>query len=78
MLPHERQAVRPDKKSIPAREALSKEVWSETVNSNVFDVLLFHWAKRMYLERSTCRSFGKEAILNLPPKNTAGVAAHDT
>eukprot|EP00903_Cladosiphon_okamuranus_P017092 g15749.t1 len=68
VLPHERQAVRANKKSISAKEALPSEVWSEILNANVFDVLLFHWAKRMYLERSACRSFDQEAILKLPPK----------
>lgn len=56
VLPHERQAVRVDKKSIPAREALSAEVWADSLRTNVFDLLLFHWAKRMYLERSACRA----------------------
>lgn len=68
VLPHERQAVRASKKSISAREALPSEVWSEVVNANVFDVLLFHWAKRMYLERSACRSFDQETVSKLPPK----------
>lgn len=68
MLPHEKQAVRANKKSISAREALPEEVWSEIVNANVFDVLLFHWAKRMYLERSACRSFDQESVSKLPPR----------
>eukprot|EP00752_Nemacystus_decipiens_P012166 g10785.t1 len=68
VLPHERQAVRVSKKSISAREALPSEVWSEIVNANVFDVLLFQWAKRMYLERSACRSFDQESVSKLPPK----------
>lgn len=55
VLPHEKQAVRESKKSISAREALDDDVWAETLRSNVFDVLLFHWAKRVYLERSACR-----------------------
>lgn len=55
VLPHEKQAVRESKKSISAREALEDDVWAETLQSNVFDVLLFHWAKRVYLERSACR-----------------------
>ena len=56
VLPHERQAVRESKKSISAREVLSAEVWSETLRTNAFDLLLFHWAKRVYLERSACRA----------------------
>lgn len=60
--------MRASKKSISAREALPSEVWSEVVNANVFDVLLFHWAKRMYLERSACRSFDQETVSKLPPK----------
>ncbi|CAM9914593.1 unnamed protein product [Ascophyllum nodosum] len=68
VLPHEKQAVRKDKKSIPAREALDEDVWAETVQSNVFDLLLFHWAKRMYLERSACRPMDERVLDNLPPK----------
>ncbi|CAN0105839.1 unnamed protein product, partial [Laminaria digitata] len=56
VLPHERQAVRVDKKSIPAREALRSDVWDDTLRTNVFDLLLYHWAKRMYLERAACRA----------------------
>lgn len=70
VLPHERQAVRKDKKSIPAKEALSHEVWTEILQANVFDLLLFQWAKRMYLERSACRSYDHELIANLPPKDS--------
>lgn len=68
VLPHEQQAIRANKRSISAREALPSEVWSEILKANVFDVLLFHWAKRMYLERSACRSFDQESVLKLPPK----------
>lgn len=67
MLPHENQAKREVKKSISAKEALPSGVWSEILSANVFDLLLFHWAKRMYLERSACRSFDEDAIFNLPP-----------
>ncbi|CAM9814042.1 unnamed protein product [Ectocarpus sp. 12 AP-2014] len=67
VLPHENQAKREVKKSISAKEALPSGVWSEILSANVFDLLLFHWAKRMYLERSACRTFDEEAILNLPP-----------
>eukprot|EP00904_Undaria_pinnatifida_P002101 jgi/Undpi1/11892/HiC_scaffold_4.g01591.m1 len=63
VLPHERQAVRADKKSVSAREALPSEVWAETLRTNAFDLLLFHWAKRMYLERSACRSADKNGHL---------------
>lgn len=68
MLPHEKQAVRASKKSISAREALPSKVWSELMSANVFDVLLFHWAKRMYLERSACRSFDQASVSKLPPR----------
>ncbi|CAM9684107.1 unnamed protein product, partial [Pylaiella littoralis] len=68
VLPHENQAARPNKKSISAREALPSDVWEEFLSANVFDLLLFHWAKRMYLERSACRSLDTESISNLPPK----------
>ncbi|CAM9519665.1 unnamed protein product, partial [Hapterophycus canaliculatus] len=68
VLPHERQAVRENKKSIPAKEALSNEVWTEILHANVFDLLLFQWAKRIYLERSACRTFNEALISNLPPK----------
>ena len=28
----------------------------QVLENNVFDLLLFHWGKRMYLERSSCRN----------------------
>lgn len=28
----------------------------QVLTNNVFDLLLFHWGKRMYLERSSCRN----------------------
>ncbi|CAN0381198.1 unnamed protein product [Ectocarpus sp. 12 AP-2014] len=67
VLPHENQAKREVKKSISAKKALPSGVWSEILSANVFDLLLFHWAKRMYLERRACRSFDDETILNLQP-----------
>lgn len=63
VLPHEQQAKRQNKKSIPAREALQPPVWKEALEANVFDLLLFHWGKRMYLERSACHE-GLGAIPN--------------
>lgn len=66
MVLHDDGVIRPvDKKSIvPSREKLPSKMWAEILNANVFDLLLFHWVKRMYLERSACRSFDQESITN--------------
>ncbi|CAM9510586.1 unnamed protein product [Choristocarpus tenellus] len=55
VLPHENQALRGSKLSVKAKDAVPKEVWEEVLSANAFDVLLYHWARRMYLERRACR-----------------------
>ena len=54
VLPHDKQMSRADKASKRARAALRPEVWARLSEVNVFDLLLYHWARRLYLERLVC------------------------
>ncbi|CAN0569703.1 unnamed protein product [Ectocarpus sp. 12 AP-2014] len=67
-LPDEHEAVRLDKKSIHAIEALPSEVWTDVLNANVFDLLLFQWVKRLFLERRACRHVDRASISNFQPQ----------
>lgn len=57
VLPHEVQALRGKKgedgkkKSLKAKDLLSNEEYMYLIRDNIFDLLLFHIAKRIYLER---------------------------
>ncbi|CAM9474717.1 unnamed protein product [Ectocarpus fasciculatus] len=61
-LPDEHEAVRLDKKSVKAMEDLPSDMWTDVLNANVFDLLLFHWVKRLYLERRACRQIDQSSI----------------
>jgi hypothetical protein len=53
--PHEKAApYRADKASHRAREALEPAVYDFFAAANAFDLLLYHWARRMFLERLVC------------------------
>lgn len=54
VLPHEVQAVRTQKQSIQAKEAIPKDDYNIMLEENVFDLLFFHVCKRIYLERLIC------------------------
>ena len=54
VLPHEGNAPRENKKSIPAIEALSAEDYIFLSRDNMLDVLFFEIVKRIYLERLHC------------------------
>lgn len=54
VLPHEVQAPRKNKANIPSRKLLSSEDYDTLTQENVFDLLLFAVAKRIFLERSKC------------------------
>ena len=56
VLPHENQAKRKigdngSKKSLKAKELLSEEDYRYLIKDNIYDVLFFHIAKRIFLER---------------------------
>ena len=54
VLPHETQAIRDGKKSITAQEVTPVNDYNFMLEENVLDVLFFHIAKRIYLERYSC------------------------
>jgi hypothetical protein len=54
VLPHEVQAVRAEKKSVAAKDAVPPADYQHLLKENALDVLYFHAAKRIYLERLTC------------------------
>jgi hypothetical protein len=56
VLPHEVQAIRSEKKSILAKEAIPKDDYNIMLEENAFDLLFFHICKRIYLERLICSS----------------------
>ena len=45
---------RENKASQSARAALKAPIWAQLAQANVFDLLLYHWARRLYLERLIC------------------------
>lgn len=55
VLPHEVQAKRADKKSKASKDMISAEDYQYLREQNVFDILFFELAKRIYLERVVCR-----------------------
>ncbi|CAB1119604.1 unnamed protein product [Ectocarpus sp. CCAP 1310/34] len=67
-LPNEHEAVRLDKKSIHVIGALPREEWTDVLNANVFDLLLFQWVKRLYLERRACRHVDRASISDIQPQ----------
>eukprot|EP01036_Dinobryon_divergens_P026949 gene26950-35648_t len=54
VLPHEVQAPRKNKANVPSKQLLSSEDYDTLAQENVFDLLLFAVAKRIFLERSKC------------------------
>ncbi|CAM9799900.1 unnamed protein product [Chrysoparadoxa australica] len=48
---HEWDAERKDRASKKARDELGKEEWEMLAKANVFDLLFYHWTKRLHLER---------------------------
>jgi hypothetical protein len=56
VLPHEVQAVRATKKSLAAKDILPPDDYAAVLKENVFDLLFFTIAKRIYLERLACHA----------------------
>lgn len=54
VLPHEVQAVRKNKKSLPAKDIMSESDYNVLITENIFDLLFFYIAKRIYVERFLC------------------------
>ena len=54
VLPHEVQAVRANKKNIPASARMAPDKYAIACRENALDLLLFSLAKRIYLERLSC------------------------
>ena len=54
VLPHEVQARRQNKKSLTAKEILSPQEYNIMIEENIFDLLFFYIAKRIYVERYFC------------------------
>ena len=54
VLPHEVQAQRQDKRSKASKDMISVEEYRYLREQNVFDILFFEIAKRIYLERTVC------------------------
>lgn len=54
VLPHEVQAKRQDKKSKASKDMVSAEEYKYLREQNVFDILFFEIAKRIYAERFSC------------------------
>ena len=54
VLPHEVNAPRDNKKSVAAANVLPTVDYEFMSVDNIFDILLFHVAKRIYLERMHC------------------------
>jgi len=55
VLPHEGMAPRAVKKSLTAASVLSPEDYEFMIKDNIFDMLFFSIAKRIYLERLLCK-----------------------
>ncbi|CAM9477512.1 unnamed protein product [Phaeothamnion confervicola] len=76
VLPHEKQHKRANKASVKSRDAMTASDWALTSSSNAFDILMYNFAKRVFLERYACSSTPKAAA-DAEPEAAAAAGGSD-